>query len=575
MTSSTAVDPGCLTTTRTDFVVVGSGVAGLWTALHLARHGRVALLTKDALQESNTQYAQGGIAVALAAKDSPELHLEDTIAAGAGLVDLPAAEVLTYEASQAIADLMDAGAEFDREEGPNTPGPRRGAGVSGPGPDAGDTAAGIRPLLLGQEAAHGHRRIIHARGDATGAEVERALIAQVRAHDAIDLYEEVMAVRLLVANGQCLGVEARDLAGEANLRFLCRGTCLCTGGLGCIYRRTTNPLVATGDGVALAFRAGALVRDMEFVQFHPTALATPGTPKFLISEAVRGEGAILLNAAGEAFMERYHPRRELAPRDEVARAVLAEIKQSGEPFVFLDFGPIGEDKARQRFPMILAECEKRGFEPLQTPIPVSPVAHYAMGGIDTDLVGATSVKRLYAAGECACTGVHGANRLASNSLLEGLVFGARAAKTMAKLPDPPARSVAALEQQPFAPVPVAADVYGDLREMMWDDVGIIRSEHSLNNALKNLARFAQGLGDSATPGRWEIERANMILVADIIVRAALNRKESRGAHYRTDFPEPRQSRLYHNLLHQDSAGNVRTSARPVDLSRKRKPVAEG
>jgi len=552
MTPQTSSDPGGLATARTDFIVVGSGVAGLWAALHLARHGRVSLLTKDHLCESNTNYAQGGIAVALSAKDSPELHLADTTAAGAGLVDLPAAEVLTYAGPQAIADLMDAGANFDRE--------------------AGHGAAG--QLLLGQEAAHGHRRIIHAHGDATGAEVERALIAQVRAHDAIDIYEEVMAVRLLVVDGQCLGVEARDLAGQANLRFLARGTCLATGGLGCVYRRTTNPPVATGDGVALAFRAGALVRDMEFVQFHPTALATPGTPKFLISEAVRGEGAILLNAAGEAFMERYHPRRELAPRDEVARAVLAEIKQAGEPFVFLDFGPIGEARARQRFPMILAECEKRGFEPLTTPIPVSPVAHYAMGGVDTDLWGATSVGRLYAAGECACTGVHGANRLASNSLLEGLVFGARAAKAMAKLEAPPARSVATVEQQPFAPAPVAADIYGDLREMMWDDVGIIRSEHSLNNALKNLARFVQGLGASAAPERWELERANMILVADIIVRAALNRKESRGAQYRSDFPEPRPSRLYHNLLHQDSAGNVRTSTRPVDLSRKRQPPQE-
>ncbi len=547
MTSQTGTDSGGALTTHTDFIVVGSGVAGLWTALHLAREGRVALLTKDCLRESNTYYAQGGIAVALSTKDSSESHLEDTVAAGAGLVDLPAAEVLTYEAPQAIADLMDAGAEFDRNGG---------------------------QLLLGREAAHQHRRIIHAHGDATGAEVERALIEAVRTTDSIDIYEEVMAVRLLVANGQCLGVEARDLAGKANLRFLAKAVCLATGGLGCLYRRTTNPPVATGDGVALAFRAGALVRDMEFVQFHPTALATPGTPKFLISEAVRGEGAILLNTRGEPFMQRYHPQRELAPRDQVARAVLAESKQSGEPFVFLDFGPIGDERARQRFPGIIAECERRGFEPLKTPIPVSPVAHYAMGGVDTDLNGATSVGRLYAAGECACTGVHGGNRLASNSLLEGLVFGARAAKAMAKLPEPSPRSVAALEQKPFAPAPVAADMYGDLREMMWDDVGIIRSEHSLNNALKNLARFNQALGESEAPERWEIERANMILVSDIIVRAALNRKESRGAHYRTDFPEPRQSRLYHNLLHQDSAGNVRTSTRPVDLSRKLKPLPE-
>lgn len=532
---------------RTDFVVVGSGVAGLWTALHLAQQGRVALVTKDVLRESNTYYAQGGIAVALSARDNPEFHLQDTIAAGAGLVDLSAAEVLTYEAPQVIAELIDTGAEFDRDDG---------------------------NLLLGREAAHGQRRILHAHGDATGAEVERALIEAVQRQDNIDIYEEVMAVRLLVEEGQCVGVDARDLAGDTNMRFLARGVCLATGGLGCLYRRTTNPLVATGDGIALAFRAGAMVRDMEFVQFHPTALATPGTPKFLISEAVRGEGAVLRNAEGEAFMHRYHEHRELAPRDEVARAVLAEIKRTGESFVYLDFSPIGNERALKRFPGIIAECQRRGFEPLEAPIPVSPVAHYAMGGIDTDLHGATSVNRLYACGECACTGVHGGNRLASNSLLEGLVFGKRCAKAMAKLDPLPPQVVATVDQKCFEAVPVAEDVYGDIREMMWDDVGIIRSEHSLNNALKNLARLSGALSECDQPCRWEFERANMLLVADIIVRAALNRKESRGAHYRTDFPESAPARLFHNLLYQDQAGNVRTSTVPVDLQRFRK-VLEG
>lgn len=532
---------------RTGFVVVGSGVAGLWTALHLSRHGRVALLTKDVLRESNTNYAQGGIAVALSAKDSPELHLQDTVTAGAGLVDLPAAEVLTYEAPQAIADLVDAGAEFDRDNG---------------------------NLLLGREAAHGQRRILHAHGDATGAEVERALSEAVLAHDNIDVYEEVMAVRLLVVDGQCAGVEARDLSGNQNMRFLGRAVCLATGGLGCLYRRTTNPLVATGDGLALAFRAGALVRDMEFVQFHPTALATTGTPKFLISEAVRGEGAVLRNAEGEVFMSRYHAQKDLAPRDEVARAVLAEIKRTGESFVYLDFTPIGDERALKRFPGIIAECRRRGFDPLESPLPVSPVAHYAMGGVDTDLEATTSVARLYACGECACTGVHGGNRLASNSLLEGLVFGVRCARAMAKLEPVPAQVNTEAEQMSFAPVPVAEDVYSEIREMMWDDVGIIRSEHSLNNALKNLARLSAAISECDEPCRWEFERANMILVADIIVRAALNRKESRGAHYRTDFPESAPSRLFHNLLYQDQAGNVRTSSRPVDTRRLIKPPRE-
>lgn len=536
-----------LSVLRTDFIVVGSGVAGLWATLHLARHGRVALVTKDVLRESNTYYAQGGIAVALSAKDNPEYHLQDTIAAGAGLVDLPAAEVLTFEAPGVIAELIDAGAEFDRDNG---------------------------NLLLGREAAHGQRRILHAHGDATGAEVERACIAAVQAHDSVDIYEEVMAVRLLVEGGECVGVEARDLAGNCNMRFIARGVCLATGGLGCLYRRTTNPPVATGDGVALAFRAGAVVRDMEFVQFHPTALATPGTPKFLISEAVRGEGAVLRNAEGVAFMTRYHEQRDLAPRDEVARAVLAEMKRSDESFVYLDWSPIGEERALKRFPGIIAECRRRGFEPLESPIPVSPVAHYAMGGVDTDLTGATSVARLYASGECACTGVHGGNRLASNSLLEGLVFGKRCARAMAKLETLPPQVVTTVEQKRFEPVPVAGDVYGEIREMMWDDVGIIRSEHSLNNALKNLARLWGAISECDEPCRWDFERANMILVADIIVRAALNRKESRGAHYRTDFPESTPSRLYHNLLYQDSAGNVRTSSRPVDLQRFRKVPEE-
>lgn len=533
-------ESGALTTLRTDFVVVGSGIAGLWTALHLSRQGRVALLTKSELQESSTRYAQGGIAVALGVKDSPELHLADTLAAGAGLVDTPAVEVLTYEAPQAIADLMDAGVQFDSERG---------------------------RLLLGREAAHGQRRIIHANGDATGAEVERTLAERVREADAIDIYEECMVTRLLVVKGRCAGVEARDLAGGTNLRVLARATCLATGGLGCLYRRTTNPEVATGDGVALAFRAGALVRDMEFVQFHPTALATPGSPKFLISEAVRGEGAILRNLQGEAFMSRYHPQRELAPRDEVARAVLDEMKQTQQPFVHLDFKPLGEEHILKRFPGIVAECRRRGFDPLEAPVPVSPVAHYAMGGIDTDLQGATSIEGLYACGECACTGVHGANRLASNSLLEGLVFGRRAALAMAMAPAQAPAVLAELQQLPFAPVPVAGEIYGEIREMMWDDVGIIRSEYSLGNALKSLARLGLEVSTSLAPSRWEAERANMVLVADIIVRAALNRKESRGAHYRTDYPQSAPERIFHNLLYQDQAGNVRTSSRPVDTRR--------
>jgi L-aspartate oxidase len=248
------------------------------------------------------------------------------------------------------------------------------------------------------------------------------------------------------------------------------------------------------------------------------------------------------------------------------------MKRTNESFVFLDFSPIGAERALRRFPGIIAECQRRGFDPLESPIPVSPVAHYAMGGVDVDLQGVTSVERLFACGECSCTGVHGGNRLASNSLLEGLVFGKRCARAMAKLPALPPKIASELTQAPILPVPVAGEVYGEIREMMWDDVGIIRSEHSLNNALKNLARLSQEISECDHPCRWEFERANMVLVADIIVRAAISRKESRGAHYRTDFPEPSRGRLYHNLLYQDSAGNVRTSTRPVDLTRKRQAI---
>ena len=532
---------------RVDFAVIGSGVAGLWAALKLAPHGRVALLTKAALAESNTRYAQGGIAVALSMDDDPEFHLQDTLAAGAGLVDTPAAEILTYEAPAAIADLMDAGAAFDREEG---------------------------QLVLGREAAHGRRRIIHSNGDQTGAEVQRALGEKVLAADTVDIYEEVQAVRLLTVDGRCAGVDARDLAGGTNLRFIAKGTVLATGGLGCLYRRTTNPPVATGDGVALAFLAGAILRDMEFIQFHPTALATPGSPKFLISEAVRGEGAVLRNLRGETFMAEYHPLRELAPRDEVARAVVEEMKKSGEAFVHLDMTPIGEERILQRFPMIMAECRRRGFDPLEAPLPISPAAHYAMGGVDTDHYGTTSLPGLYACGECACTGVHGANRLASNSLLEGLVFGRRAALVLSRAEALNPTVAAQAEQMPFAPVLVAPEVQSEIREMMWDNVGIVRSEHSLNMALKCLARLVPLLSESAAPQREEIENANMVLVADVMVRAALSRKESRGGHFRTDFPESAPERMFHNLLYRDRDGNVRTSNRPVDKSRRRKVFAE-
>jgi L-aspartate oxidase len=488
-------------THRARFIVVGSGVAGLHTALRAAAHGQVLLLTKGSLFDSATSYAQGGIAAALGAGDSPELHRHDTLAAGAALCDRRAVEVLVEEGPARVRELQLAGARFDLAPGGK--------------------------IALGKEAAHSRRRIVHARGDQTGAEVVRTLIQRIGATPSVRVLERTRVLDLIVTGGVCRGAKA-TIAGTA-AELYADATVLATGGCGQLYRYTTNPLVATGDGYAIAYRAGATLRDMEFVQFHPTALDTPENPLALISEAVRGEGAVLLDANGKRFMKKHHRLAELAPRDVVAREIYREKQQTGE--VWLDATSLGDGFAT-RFPGIFALCLARGIDPRAEPIPVTPAAHYMMGGILTDLAGRSSIERLYACGEVACTGVHGANRLASNSLLEGLVFAERVARDMESVtPLAPPRTASRWTAPRLVDRGAAQVAADSIRQVMWDYVGIDRDRSGLKNAIAHLKEIERRLPIGAT------EEANMVLAAMLIAESALRRNESRGGHYRRDFPK--------------------------------------
>lgn len=488
---------------RTRVLVIGSGVAGLQTAWRASDHGDVVVLTKRTLRDSATAYAQGGIAAALGAGDSPELHKVDTLAAGAALCDAAAVEVLVEEGPARVRELASAGAQFDTDP--------------------------LGRFTLGKEAAHSRKRIVHAHGDQTGAEVARALIARVRERANITVLEKARALDLLVAQGRCAGVRAA-VAGRA-VEIVADATVLATGGCGQLYRYTTNPDVATGDGYAIAHRAGARLADMEFVQFHPTALETTENPLALISEAVRGEGAILVNARGQRFMPKRHRLAELAPRDIVAREIFRE-QQRGQR-VFLDARKLGRTFAR-RFPGILQLCLARGIDPRRDLIPVTPAAHYMMGGIVTDLAGRATLDRLYACGEVSRTGVHGANRLASNSLLEGLVFAERVARDavlqprLRRVPRAGAWDVPPLVDRGAAMV--AADA---IRALMWAHAGIDRNAKGLREARKGLEAIRSRLDPGMT------EEANMVGTALLIVESALLRRESRGGHYRSDFPRPK------------------------------------
>ncbi len=522
------------------FVVVGSGIAGLWTALHLKDFGDVTLVTKSQLHDSNTEHAQGGIAVALLPSDSPEFHKQDTLAAGDGLCDVPAVEILTREGPNAVRELIHIGAQFDSKEG---------------------------QLIVGREAAHARHRIIHAHGDATGAEVQRAASEAVRAVAGIRTLENTAITALILLQGKCVGIEALDAVSGERLRIIAGSTMLATGGAGNLYRVTTNPPVATGDGFAVAWRAGASLQDMEFVQFHPTALADPSYPKFLISEAVRGEGAVLRNARGEAFMAHHAPaQRDLAPRDLVSRAVLSEIRQDESDHVTLDLSPIGDMAAvERRFPGIVAEVRDRGlWQDENLTIPVTPAAHYVMGGIRSDVNGQTSIPGLYACGEAASCGVHGANRLASNSLLDGLVFGARSARAMAAAPDLTDAEVASAANLPPRPLACGdSELREWVRDLMWQRTGILRDGEGLATAAAELRTACNRLLKAPHAHPEEVEAAAMIQAARLITEAALLRTESRGGHYRTDYPAENPEWRRHVVLQRGQGGDIIATYAPV------------
>jgi L-aspartate oxidase len=503
---------------RADFLIIGSGIAGLRAAAELAGGGDVLILTKAGPREGNTGYAQGGIAAAVGPGDSPELHGADTIAAGDGLCDERAVSALVEDGPQYVRELIDWGAQFDR-------------GADG------------QPALA-IEGAHSARRVLHAR-DATGREIGRVLWERVSKLPHVSAHSHARVVGLLVEDDRCVGV--RFLEDDGSLGTAgAPAVLLATGGAGQVFRETTNPAVATGDGVAMAYSAGAAVSDLEFVQFHPTALNVPGHPRFLLSEALRGEGARLVNAAGERFMASYDPAGDLAPRDRVARAIVREGERTGGP-VFLSMEHLDPAFVHARFPLISEACRRAGLDLARDRVPVGPAAHYVMGGVHTDLDGRTTLPGLYAAGEVACTGVHGANRLASNSLLEGLVFGARSGRAMR------AQGSGAWPAAPDAIVGLDAPsgdrsqlgnavlTAGDIQDIMWRSVGLFRDRAGLCGALDPLEGAWRSI-DASLRAREPLDAdswrtASLAIVARLIARGALRREESRGAHYRADYPQ--------------------------------------
>lgn len=528
-----------------DFLIIGSGIAGLTAALKVASAGRVAVVTKKEDKASATNYAQGGIAAVLSPLDDFDSHLEDTLTAGAGLCNREAVELMVREAPRLIGELVELGVDFTRSTG------------SLKHEDLGQAPDGGNPLQLGREGGHSHSRIVHAH-DLTGREVERALVAAASSHPNITIYENHIGVDLITehhlggshpnsgARHTVYGAYVLDSARREVIAFPARITMLATGGCGQVYRHTTNPDISTGDGLAMGARAGCRLANMEFMQFHPTSLYGTGDPAFLISEAVRGFGGILRNSEGEAFMEGEHPLKDLAPRDIVARAIDRQLKLSGTPHVYLDLTHREATEIENRFPHIVATCRKQGLEPTSEPLPVVPAAHYMCGGITTDLWGQTDLPRLLAVGEVACTGVHGANRLASNSLLEGLVFAERASERAKELVQEGSLEV---------PEPPPWDVEGTrdtserillshdreiIRDLMWDYVGLVRSVGRLERAERRLKIIT---GEVEEYYRWIrvttelLELRNLAQVALMIARSALQRKESRGLHYVTDYPE--------------------------------------
>jgi L-aspartate oxidase len=510
---------------RADVLVVGSGIAGLTFALKAAEWADVRVVTKKYRADSATNYARGGLAAIMAADDRPELHIQDTLVAGAGLCHLDAVDVVVREGPARAMELMGWGVGFHRE----------GEGLS-----------------LGREGGHSRRRILHA-GDRTGREIERALLEAMAAHPRIQIVENLLVVDLLIEESigggrrRCAGALALDHRTGRRMRLLAPSTLLATGGVGQVFQHTTNPSIATGDGVAMAFRAGATVSNMEFIQFHPTALYPTEDPAFLLSEALRGEGAILRRPDGSSFMELYHPDGALAPRDIVARAIVQELRKSGADHVYLDVSPIPRDLLESRFPGAVHGCRARGIDLSGPGIPVVPAAHYSCGGVRSDLEGRTDLEGLFVAGEVACTGTHGANRLASNSLLEAVVFSHRAAACIRSAPAAPgawgpARAPEAEVPRGGGPSPSSlAELRSRLRARMWEEAGIVRTDRGLNRVREEVDALR-----TEVAGRWAqepwteeaTELRNLLDTAALILEGARWRKESRGLHYNLDHPNP-------------------------------------
>jgi L-aspartate oxidase len=517
---------------RVDTLVIGGGVAGYRAAIEAARHGTVLVVTKDTLRESNSDYAQGGVAAVLSDDDSLAAHRDDTLSVGKGLCERAAVELVVAEGPDRIHELMDWGGAFDTREG---------------------------HLDLGLEGGHSHRRVVHARGDATGMEVMKTLVRRVREDERTAVWEFAFAVDLLVDGGRCVGALVMRDRREAHL-VRARSTILATGGSGRVYRETTNPEIATGDGLAMAFRAGARVRDVEFVQFHPTTLYVAGSARHLITEAVRGEGGRLVDEKGERFAFQYHPAGELAPRDIVSRAIVGHLAATGASCVYLDLTHLG-DRVATRFPGITRVCALYNIDARRDRIPVLPSAHYQVGGVEADLDGRTSVGGLYAAGEVASSGLHGANRLASNSLLEGLVFGRRAglhAATAGGSTQPCGAFPARTHSLPGSVIHVP-DMVNSIRSLMWKSAGIIRRPEALRRAEASLAGWMSYVDECEFKDPRSFELVNLLTTSLLIVSAALWREESRGTHFRADVPETDDARWRVHSI-QTGGGGIRAEA---------------
>ncbi len=517
-----------------DYLVIGSGLAGLTFALNASAAGRVALLTKRSRSDASSSWAQGGIAGALGDDDSFALHLQDTLVAGAGLCNTDAVETLVQEGPERIRELMEMGAGFNTEID-----------------EAGNTV-----LQLGREGGHSRNRIVHT-ADYTGWECERTLLEAVRNTPEIEVYEHFFVTDLAVGGPQgspeCLGAWVVNAeTGEQSL-FRAKATLLATGGSGQVYQHTTNPQVATGDGAAMAWRAGALLANMEFVQFHPTTLYHPDARAFLITEALRGEGGILQHDSGEQFMEKYHPLKELAPRDVVARAIVQEMKRTSAECLYLNVSHLPSDLLHSHFPTVTERCLSVGIDITRQPIPIVPAQHYQCGGVVTDLHGVTSIPRLYAAGEVACTGVHGANRLASNSLLEAMVFGRRAAlHALQHAPTYSSEQPVPLQKtSPETDSAQLASLWKQVRSLMQRNAGIVRTSAEMQNALGKIESIRESI--CPTVAHMEaVEAVNAIQVASLVLQSALMRKESRGLHYTLDYPKSVESERHDTLIYRSA-----------------------